>query len=212
MITNNKKHKEVQFHKLKTQYFNNIKKYNINKSTNEIAFIKQNMSPIKRSKRKSIRSSIINNFLHVEEQSVSGFKYINHIKIPNNICSTNHVNNTNFKDIIHLQKKHKERHQILKQDSKKSKKNISTRNISMNNNIDKKIINFAKIENDKNNSYNIVNNNNITNRTKRSKKIKNNKENKEEKKNNDDTHEKEKEKEKPENLVKTIKKKFFCCL
>ena len=208
MITNNKKHKEVQFHKLKTQYFNNIKKYNINKSTNEIAFIKQNMSPIKRSKRKSIRSSIINNFLHVEEQSVSGFKYINHIKIPNNICSTNHVNNTNFKDIIHLQKKHKERHQILKQDSKKSKKNISTRNISMNNNIDKKIINFAKIENDKNNSYNIVNNNNITNRTKRSKKIKNNKENKEEKKNNDDTQ----EKGKPENLAKTIKKKLFCCL
>ena len=39
-----------------------------------------------------------------------------------------------------------------------------------------------------------------------------NKEKKKKKKNNDDTHEKEKEKEKPENLVKTIKKKFFCCL
>ena len=211
MITNNKKHKEVQFHKLKTQYFNNIKKYNINKSTNEIAFIKQNMSPIKRSKRKSIRSSIINNFLHVEEQSVSGFKYINHIKIPNNICSTNHVNNTNFKDVIHLQKKHKERHQILKQDSKKSKNNTSSINIFMNNNIDKKIKNFTKIENDKHNNYNIINNNNITNRSKISKKNKNNKENKEnkeEKKNNDDTQ----EKGKPENLAKTIKKKLFCCL
>ena len=211
MITNNKKHKEIKIHKLKTQYFNNAKKYNVNKSTNEIVLIKQNMSPIKRSKRNSIRSSIIDNFLHIEENSVSG-KFRNAIKIPNNIRSTNHVNKINSKDIIHLQKKHKERLQILKQDSKKSKKNISTRNISMNNNIDKKIINFAKIENDKNNSYNIVNNNNITNRTKRSKKIKNNKENKEEKKNNDDTHEKEKEKEKPENLVKTIKKKFFCCL
>ena len=211
MITNNKKHKEVQFHKLKTQYFNNIKKYNINKSTNEIAFIKQNMSPIKRSKRKSIRSSIINNFLHVEEQSVSGFKYINHIKIPNNICSTNHVNNTNFKDIIHLQKKHKERHQILKQDSKKSKNNTSSINIFMNNNIDKKIKNFTKIKKNKHNNYNIINNNNITNRSKISKKIKNNKENKEnkeEKKNNDDTQ----EKGKPENLAKTIKKKLFCCL
>ena len=211
MITNNKKHKEIKIHKLNSQYFNNAKKYNTNKSTNEIALIKQNISPIKRRKRNSIRSSIIDNFLHIEEKSVSG-KFRNAIKIPNNIGSANHVNKIDFKDIIHLQKKHKERHQILKQDSKKSKKNISTRNISMNNNIDKKIINFAKIENDKNNSYNIVNNNNITNRTKRSKKIKNNKENKEEKKNNDDTHEKEKEKEKPENLVKTIKKKFFCCL
>jgi len=211
MITNNKKHKEIKIHKLNSQYFNNAKKYNTNKSTNEIALIKQNISPIKRRKRNSIRSSIIDNFLHIEEKSVSG-KFRNAIKIPNNTGSANHVNKIDFKDIIHLQKKHKERHQILKQDSKKSKKNISTRNISMNNNIDKKIINFAKIENDKNNSYNIVNNNNITNRTKRSKKIKNNKENKEEKKNNDDTHEKEKEKEKPENLVKTIKKKFFCCL
>ena len=210
MITNNKKHKEVQFHKLKTQYFNNAKKYNTNKSTNEIALIKQNISPIKRRKRNSIRSSIIDNFLHIEEKSVSG-KFRNAIKIPNNIGSANHVNKIDFKDIIHLQKKHKERHQILKQDSKKSKNNTSSINIFMNNNIDKKIKNFTKIENDKHNNYNIINNNNITNRSKISKKIKNNKENKEnkeEKKNNDDTQ----EKGKPENLAKTIKKKLFCCL
>jgi len=210
MITNNKKHKEIKIHKLNSQYFNNAKKYNTNKSTNEIALIKQNMSPIKRRKRNSIRSSIIDNFLHIEEKSVSG-KFRNAIKIPNNIGSANHVNKIDFKDIIHLQKKHKERHQILKQDSKKSKNNTSSINIFMNNNIDKKIKNFTKIENDKHNNYNIINNNNITNRSKISKKIKNNKENKEnkeEKKNNDDTQ----EKGKPENLAKTIKKKLFCCL
>ena len=210
MITNNKKHKEIKIHKLNSQYFNNAKKYNTNKSTNEIALIKQNISPIKRRKRNSIRSSIIDNFLHIEEKSVSG-KFRNAIKIPNNIGSANHVNKIDFKDIIHLQKKHKERHQILKQDSKKSKNNTSSINIFMNNNIDKKIKNFTKIENDKHNNYNIINNNNITNRSKISKKIKNNKENKEnkeEKKNNDDTQ----EKGKPENLAKTIKKKLFCCL
>ena len=210
MITNNKKHKEIKIHKLNSQYFNNAKKYNTNKSTNEIALIKQNISPIKRRKRNSIRSSIIDNFLHIEEKSVSG-KFRNAIKIPNNIGSANHVNKIDFKDIIHLQKKHKERHQILKQDSKKSKNNASSINIFMNNNIDKKIKNFTKIENDKHNNYNIINNNNITNRSKISKKIKNNKENKEnkeEKKNNDDTQ----EKGKPENLAKTIKKKLFCCL
>ena len=99
MITNNKKHKEIKIHKLNSQYFNNAKKYNTNKSTNEIALIKQNISPIKRRKRNSIRSSIIDNFLHIEEKSVSG-KFRNAIKIPNNIGSANHVNKIDFKDII----------------------------------------------------------------------------------------------------------------
>ena len=61
MITNDKKNNKVTFHKVKTYTFNNAKKCKINKSTNEIIYIKANISPTKRDNKKSEKSSALDN-------------------------------------------------------------------------------------------------------------------------------------------------------
>ena len=216
MITNNKKRKEVKFHKVETNNFNRAKKFNANKSSNEIN-LKENISPItRRDKREPTRSSFLENFLrNVEEKySIRGSPNI-FKKTNKKNDSTNQIKSLKYKEMIQNKNKTQREKQknivakkplILKQDEKKEKeKNISVKKHlkyckTLDNNRNKKIF----FENEKNSC--IANYN--SNKTNRSKKSKKTKENKEEKKNNDDTL----EKEKTENLVKTIKRKFCCCL
>ena len=218
MITNNKKRKEVKFHKVKTNNFNKAKKIDANKSSNEIK-LKENISPItKRDKRSSVRSSILENLLKNVEKKYCIIEKQNLLKKTNkNIDSSNQIKSLKFKDIIqnkNINQKEKKKNigvkmpLKLKQIEKKEKeKNISVNNKklkhckTLDNNINKK----NNYGNEKNSCIVIYN----SNKTNRSKKSKNMKENKEEKKsNNDDTL----EKEKTENLAKIIKKKCFCCL
>ena len=216
MITNNKKRKEVRFHKVNTNNFNRAKKFYANKSSNEIK-LKDNISPLtKRDKRDSIRSSIIENILKNVENKYCISVNKNLLKKTNKkIGSSNQVKSSQFKEIIqkkNIVKREKQKNigakkpLKLKQDENKQKeKNIPVNTHfkyckTLDNNINRKKI----YENDKI-SYVVHYNSNKTNRSKKSKKMK---EVKEEKKNNDDTI----EKEKTENLANTIKKKFCCCL
>ena len=97
MITKNKKHKEVKFHKVKTNNFNKAIKFDPNKTLNEI-MIKNNISPItKRDNRESIRSSVLDKFL----QDVSILGNQNLFKKPNNkYDSSNLIKLIQFKEIL----------------------------------------------------------------------------------------------------------------
>ena len=219
MITNHKKHKDVKFHKVKSQIFNNVKKYNKNKSSNEMAFLHYSPS-IKRMLRKSTRSSALGQLLKNVEEQYSILDNKNFFKPSKKVKSSNQINilskiflgpkekEKNIRNIgkenISIYLKHKEK-------KLKEKKDISSKSIQMcktfvinnnskykNNKLDNKIININ--ENDKNNSY-VINNKSI--KYKRRKNEENNEE-----KYNDEIHDKERK----ENLGKTIKRKFLCCL
>jgi len=203
MITNNKKNKEVKFHKVKTQNFNNAKKYKINKSS---------------------RTSALDNLLkNVDEQYSLENKKI--CKISKKLCSSKQINLISNK-ILALKEKEKNLGKtnisaFLKNEDKKKKlkkynssKNLHyIKNIINNNNLnskknklDKKNKKLNINENDKNDSY-IINNELNQFIERNDKENKENKENKEENKNNDDTH----DKERADNIVETIKNKFLCC-
>ena len=212
MLTNNKKHKEVKFHKVKTNNFNKAKKYDINKSLNEMT-LKENISTItKRDKRDSIKTSVLENF--VNNISILGNK--NLFKKPNNkLENSNLIKLKQFKEI--LKKTNKTQREKQKKvgikiplNLKKNEKGEKPRKISFNKNVkycrtfDNNYLNNKNSYENEKNTF-IINNN--TNRTKKSRKSK---DIKEEKKINDDTL--EKERIRTENITKTIKKKCFCCL
>ena len=203
MITNNKKNKQVKFHKVKTQNFNNAKKYKINKSS-----------------RTSALDKLIKN---VDEQYSLEKKKI--CKISKKLCSSKEINLIS-NQILALKEKEKNLGKtnisaFLKNEDKKKKlkKYNSSKNIhlfkniiinnnlnSKNNKLDKKNKKLNINENDKNDSY-IINNELNQFIERNDKENKENKENKEENKNNDDTH----DKERADNIVETIKNKFLCC-
>ena len=224
MLTNYKKHKEVKFHKVKTNNFNKAKKFDINKSLNEM-IIKENISTItKRDKRDSIKTSVLDNFA----KNVSILRNKNLFKKPNNkLENSNLIKLMQFKEILKkinkTQREKKKRVGIkiplkLKQNEKdekdekgeKGEKGEKQRKISFNKNVkycrtfDNNFFNNKNIYENEKNTF-IINNN--SNRTKKSRKSK---DNKEEKKINDETL--EKERIRTENITKTIKKKCFCCL
>ena len=128
MITNNKKRKEVRFHKVNTNNFNRAKKFYANKSSNEIK-IKDNISPLtKRDKRDSIRSSIIENILKNVENKYCISVNKNLLKKTNKkIGSSNQVKSSQFKEII--QKKNIEKREKQKNIGAKKPLKLITRKL-----------------------------------------------------------------------------------
>lgn len=227
MNENNKKHKDVKFHKVKTQCFNNAKKYKLYKSTNQIPCLKTSKSPPnKRSRRKSIRSLALNEILKkVGEQYLLPDKN-NKLIIPKKNQSSSKINMVKLNNLFPkkvINKKDQTNIKANKNHINPNKSNVmkSFKNCCSSNQIkhlktfwDKKInLNKNKNEveinlNEKETLNNYFNDNDIDNNNNINKyKIKLNcKKNEEEKKNSDDT------KDKVKNVVKTIKRKFLCCL
>ena len=98
MIQNQKKHKEVKFHKVN---FNNPKKFIRNKTSNKMISLKTNYYEIKnKEKEKASLNSAIDNIIRKVEDKYSTFEVNNLLKAPKRNFSSKKINNNNNKNLM----------------------------------------------------------------------------------------------------------------
>jgi hypothetical protein len=231
MISNHKKHKEIQFHKLPTKTFKTTKKLDIFRDQNELC-IKGYYSPThKRGQRNSVKSFAFTKFL----KQVDTIYSPTHKRLTNKgfhkMNSTNKIYTVQFKNCLtnkfmakkeEEEKKGQMKELSITKNRKRPSKIISSNNIFLGkkyqkyNSISNKYNFFVNNESQKADfvNYNIEKKiSNITNKEKKIKKgykkTKENKENNKEEKNNNNNIVTE---DKGKLAINNKKKKFFCCL
>ena len=100
MIENKKRKKIIHFNIVEEKNFKNAKKFNPNKSLNDVTLIIEHTSPNnhKRDKRNSIKSTIIENLLKCVEKKYLLTDNKNEFIIPKKLRSTNKVTKIKFCD------------------------------------------------------------------------------------------------------------------
>lgn len=205
MIANNKKHKDIIFHKIN---FKNAQRFNKFCSSKELFKVqKSRYSPSHNNFQKSQslkNSELINNLKNKKAENKNIIRKTKSLFKPKKYQSTKKLDTFTFKNLI-INKEN-----IIKKEEKKNKNNGSKELKSQ------KILNKLKLERNKNdkgikkcktfcnNNINKENNEQNTNYNNNSNKDKN----EIKAKNNNDKQ----EKRKSENFVNIIKKKFLCCL
>ena len=221
MISKNKRHKEVQFHKVKTQNFGKAKKFIINKSLNENILINNHYEINKSQNSNSIESSsqldsLLENIVQkyiINENAINTNKKINSSKKVSFINSKKGEKKINTKN---KEKKISRKYTLAQKKNFKegNNKKYSFKTCNTFFKVDELLQKSNKSDKELNiseNENNLTSNNICAKPLKVKKKKKQNiinSINNEEKKNIDDT----KEKEKSENRVNNIKHKFLCCL
>ena len=145
MINNHKKHKEVKFHKLPSQTFKSLKRFSINKPTNDLLLINAYHSPThkkdKKGKRYSIKSYALESLLKFVDEKYSPNENKLQLKGPKKMHSTNKIGSIKFKSNLKkklLEKKEEEKNEQIKELRhliNLDKKNVQPKKYTSSNNI-----------------------------------------------------------------------------
>ena len=213
MIQNQKKHKEVKFHKVN---FNNAKKIIRNETSNKMIFLKTNHYLNNKEKEKTFQISAIDNLIRNVEDKYSTLEVNNLLKAPKRNFSSKKINNNN-KNLMNKKEQEESKNGRNYQLSKFLKIGQNLK-VYRKYNSCKKLIHFKKFCNINKDTNSLKNEqetycNNISKGKKRIKskkdiKIKKDKFYNEVNKLNDNNQ----EKEKYENFVNKKSKILFCCL
>ena len=208
MIQNQRKHKEVKFHKVN---FNNAKKFIRNKPSNKMIFLKTNHYQINtKEKEKTFQFSAIDNLIRNVKDKYSTLEVNNLLKAPKRNFSSKNINNNN-KNLMNEKEK---------EESKNGRKYQLSKFLKIGQNLKvyrkynscKKLCNINKdinsLKNEKETYSNNISKGKKKIKNKKDIKIKKNKFYNEVNKLNDNNQ----EKEKYENFVNKKSKILFCCL